>query len=574
VGVKLRLDNSFCIDLDYVLERYKAVQQRDYQITCIKDVIEGINKGADVVVDLPTGTGKTLIYSPIVADVSDKNGNVLVLTATKQAQRRVSSEIKRFQSKTVPVLIYGIQEYDCPILGSKALNWFCGELKEELCKPSETDCEVIRSEQSYVSSSIVVTNFSKFLLASTNREYDLIVLDDSHSFENAIEKAYQIDMQFAPIRTLYEQGIQSTVLRDFVENFLNLFSEIFERCINPQEKEGVIGPEYITRLAKLLTNSNEAQVKQETMVLPKSVSSLCWEIYHFANRCKSSSKYQFYVRADYYDPNDWDSSELISRRDDILEFIIRKRFDKSRVILVTATPGDVKLHASSCTLRDYNVSELKVVPSTDSSYKDIDNWFAKLGILVVEDIDDTRQISFFEKAMRLTTDILKKRRERALVLFKNYRDQKSAYDLLSKMFPPNKLFFIDVSLQDSDVIEELASKSQISLASASSTLWEGINIDRMRLAIIVSPPFIRPHVGQKKDYLFFERRMLVRLQQGIGRIIRNPTDFGIAVLTDSRFKKYVNKKMFNQKLREKVEFLKSDEVLSRIDQLFKQWSEP
>jgi Rad3-related DNA helicase len=554
------------------LERYKTVQQREYQIACIKDVIDGINKHADVVIDLPTGTGKTLIYSPIVADVSDKNGNVLVLTATKQAQRRVSSEIKRFQSKTVPVLVYGIQEYNCPIRGSKALNWFCGELKEELCRPSKTDCEVLRSEQAHLSSNIVVTNFSKFLLASANRTYDLIVLDDSHSFENAIEQAYQIDIQFAPIRTLYEQGIQSTVLHDFIEKFLNLFSEIFERCINPQEKEGVIGPEYITRLAKLLTDNNETQLKQEITTLPETESSLCWEVYHFVNRCKSSSKYQFYVRADYYDLNDLESSELISRREDILEFVIRKRFDKSRVIFVTATPGDVKSHASSCTLRDYNGLRLKVVPSADSTYKDIENWFAKLGILVVEDIDDTRQTSYFERAMRLITEILKNRKERALVLFKNYRDQKSAYDLLSKMFPPNKLFFIDISLQNGDGIEELASKSQISLASASSTLWEGINIERMRLAIIVSPPFIRPHVGQRQDYLFFERRMLVRLQQGIGRIIRSPTDSGIAVLTDSRFKRYVNKKMFNKKLRERVEFLKSDEVLSRIDQLFTQWS--
>jgi hypothetical protein len=559
------------IDLESVLERYKKAEQREYQTTCIKDTIESINKGADVVIDLPTGAGKTLVYAPIVAEVSESGRSALVLTATKQAQRRVDSEIRRFKQKSQPILIYGIQEYDCPILGAKAQNWCCGELEEESCKPAGMNCGVIQSEKHYTTSNLVVTNFSKFLLASGNRNYDVIVLDDSHSFENTKEQAYQITIHFAPVRMFYEEGIKQPVLNALVENFLNLFSEIFERCVNPDEKEGIITLEYITRLAQLVTAKNEDRVKQEIIALFEPTRSTCWGIYYFIRRCMQSSKYQFYIRKDYYNPDEPDSSELISRREDLVEYVIRNRFNDSRVIFVTATPGDVNLHASSCTLRDYNNFKLKIVPSVECSYPEIDNWFQKLGIIVVEDIGDTRQINFFERAIGLTTEILKTQKERALVLFKNYRDQRSAYNILSKKFPPDKLFFINVSLQDSDVIEEIASKKKISLASASSTLWEGINIEKLRLAIIVSPPFIRPHVGQRLNYPYFERRMLIRLQQGIGRIIRSPRDFGVAVLTDNRFKKYVNKHMFNQKLRERVEFLKSNEVTSRINALFAKW---
>jgi Rad3-related DNA helicase len=565
-------DNRPSIDAESVLERYSAVSQRDYQNACIKEAIEGINKGADVIIDLPTGTGKTLIYAPIVAEVSENGMNALVLTATKQAQRRVSSEIEKFQKKSTQNLIYGVQEYHCPILNSNAQNWFCAELKEEHCRTTNPDCEVIRSEQEYAASSLVITNFSKFLLAPANRTYDLIVLDDSHSFENSMEQAFQIDVQFAPVRNLYETGKLGTRLQNTLETFLNLFSEIFERCVNPQEKEGIIGAEYLTSIAGLVTDQNENQLKQEIIALSEPKRSMCWEIYYFIRRCKSASKYRFYVRKDYYDPDDYDSSELISRRDDILEFVISRRFDESRVILVTATPGDPKIHASSCTLRNYEKLELKTVPPAGVAYDEIDNWFQKLGILVVEDIGDTRQINSFEKAMALTTNILKSRKERALVLFKNYRDQRSANNLLSKMFTPDQLYFIDASLQDSDTAEDYASRSQISLASASSTLWEGINIKNLRLVIIVSPPFIRPHVGQRQEYPFFERKMLVRLQQGIGRIIRSTSDYGIAILTDDRFKKYIKRKMFNEKLREKVELLEAKKVLSRINHLMAQWS--
>ncbi|HKZ94748.1 MAG TPA: helicase C-terminal domain-containing protein [Candidatus Bathyarchaeia archaeon] len=559
------------LSLQSVLERYQKVEHREYQVACIKGAVESINNGADVVIDLPTGAGKTLVYAPIVADVSDNGRSALVLTATKQAQRRVNSEIRQFQRKSQPVLIYGIQEYDCPVLDSKAQNWCCGELKEELCKPKGVDCAVIQSEKNYKTSNLVVTNFSKFLLASANRKYDIIVLDDSHSFENTKEQAYQIIIHYAPVRIFYEEGIQQPSLSVMVQGFLNLFSEIFERCVNPEDKEGIITIEYIKRLAELVNSKNEEQLKQEIMRLSEPKRSMCWSIYYFIRRCKESSKYQFYVRKDFYDPQDWDSSELISRRDDIVEYIIRNRFNDSRVIFVTATPGDVNLHANSCTLRDYDSIRLEIAPPKDSHYPEIDNWFRKLAIIIVDNIGDTRQQSYFEKAIGLTTDILENRKERALVLFKNYRDQRSAYNILSKKFPSDKLFFIDVSLQDSDVIEEIASKKKISLASASSTLWEGINIKKLGLAIIISPPFIRPHVGHALNYPYFERRMLIRLQQGIGRIIRSPADFGVAVLTDNRFKRYINRRMFNQKLRERVEFLKSDKVVSRINDLFSQW---
>lgn len=102
---------DFKLNLDSVLKRYELVQQRDYQIACIKDAVEGINCGKDVLINLPTGTGKTMIYSPIVAEIAENTQSVLVLTATKQAQRSVSSEITKFNSKTQPSVVYGITEF-------------------------------------------------------------------------------------------------------------------------------------------------------------------------------------------------------------------------------------------------------------------------------------------------------------------------------------------------------------------------------------------------------------------------------------------------------------------------------
>ena len=219
-------------------------------------------------------------------------------------------------------------------------------------------------------------------------------------------------------------------------------------------------------------------------------------------------------------------------------------------------------------MRQYDNSTLRVTPAVGSSYPEIEKWFLNLKILVVQNIGDTRETSPFEKAISLIVDTLKTRSERGLILFKNYRDQKRANNVLSKIFPQSKLFFFDNSIEDSDRLEQLASQSQISLASASSTLWEGINIKDLRIAMIVSPPFSRPPIGQRGLYQVLERKMLVRLQQGIGRIIRSEKDWGVAILLDTRFREYVNRRAFSPRLKDRVESLDSDHVVQRVNELF------
>jgi Rad3-related DNA helicase len=459
-------------------------------------------------------------------------------------------------------LIYGIQEYDCPVLQRKAESWLCAE-QRDACKKSGVACGVIQSEKEYNEKKLIITNFSKFLLARLEKPYDIIFLDDSHNFENAKEQAFQITIQGALARSLYDNKVGEPELQDFIIDFLNTYSDIFSRCISPGETDGVISQEYIMLLANLAEKYDMEKVKKEIAKIKQGKESyVCWNIYYFVVRCTKASEYQFFVRSDFYDQDDFDSSELISRKEDI-GFFIKKRFNKSSLVFATATPGNPIKHASTCSLREYQENDLRITPSRDVIFPEIENWFQRLSILAVTDIGDTREPNPFNKAIDLTTQILRNRQERALVLFKNYRDQRKANDRLANLFK-EKLFFIDSSLQDTDFVEELASKSQISLASASSTLWEGINILDLRIVVIVTAPFIRPPVGKKQTHPD-ERRMLIRLQQGIGRIIRKPTDFGVAILMDERFQKYVKRRNFDKRMSKRVQLVSSDQVIPLID---------
>lgn len=563
------------LSLDSILERYQKAQQRSYQVSSITAVVNGINSGIDVLIDLPTGMGKTIIYSPVATEAAESGLRVAILATTKQAQRRIKGDLEKFSKNSSASLIYGISEYDCPLLKGKAQVWCCNDNKEDFCIPTNIGCDVIKTENEYNKQSLVITNFSKFLLASREQPYNLIVIDDSHSFENAKEQAYQVSIQFGPIKDFYLKNQSETPFYEFIANFLNIYTEIFERSVNPDEHDSVISAEYIKHLAEdLLTEKNSEQLQEAIRALPEPSRSQCLQIFYFIERAKKSSNYQFYIRKDFYAPDDIDSSEIISRWDEnTIEYIIRKRFSSARVIFATATPGDTKIHAHSCTVRHYDDSNLLVTPGNSNHIPEVDSWFGKLSILVVEDICDTRKQEEFNKAAQLSMEILKSIDKRALLLFKNYRDQKTARDILSATFGSDKLFFIDSSIQNNDELETYASNHQISLASASSTVWEGININKLRLALIMSPPFIRPPVGSKAvySYQYGVRRMLMRLQQGIGRIIRGPDDFGAAVLVDSRFKQYVNNKIFSERLKMRIKYVQASEVVSHLKSTFSEY---
>ncbi len=541
------------------------MEQREYQKACIKDIVNALNDSSDALIALPTGTGKTVVFSPVVAESRENNSRTLVLGATKQAQSRIEREIKRFLSSGDTKLVFGVEEYDCPLLKSKAESWYCRENKVE-CKKLNISCAVIQSEKDYHDKPLVITNFSKFLLAQGGGSYDFIVLDDSHSFENAKEQAYQLTIQAADGNSLYEKGISNDKIKAFVEDFLNIFAQAFERCLNPSDKDGVgvVSPDYIAHFASLSTKHDSEKLKKEIGgMLAGKDRKVCLNMYYFVMHCTKASRYEFFVRSDFYN-REWIDSELISRQVEV-DYLIKSKFGNSAIIYATATPGDAFKHANSCSLRNYDDSNLKITPI--EKFEQVENWFKNLNILVVTDIGDTRETGPFDSALNLTTEILTKRNERSLILFKNYRDQRKANERLKGLFSPNRLFFLDSTIDNSDFVENLASKSQISLASASSTLWEGINIQSLRIAIITTAPFIRPIAGKKMNYPDLERRMLIRLQQGIGRIIRSESDFGVSILMDSRFQGYVKKKYFDKRLLNRTKFVTADQVMPIITEV-------
>jgi Rad3-related DNA helicase len=511
---------------------------------------------------LPTGSGKTVVYVPIALEAMKNGKRVAIIAPTKASERRIVREIKRFDYKLDIDPIYGYNEYLCPLINNeKAENWLCNEMKENYCKPNNLGCGVIKSDDAYQSDTLLVTNFSKFLLSNPRSNFDLVIIDDSHSFENAREQAYQVTILYASLVKAQQQFGANPRLSSLLSTFSQIFGTIWNRCVPPGKYDGNIADDYVSEMAtKIVTPDNDDDVLAEIRGLPTEDQKVFWDIYYFIERCKKRTQYLFFVRRDYYSRNDLSTGQLIARQSgDNEAFMVRRRFGNSRVILATATPGEVTAHAKSCTARAYDGETLEIVPK--ANYPEIEGWFKNLDILVATNID-TADIS---KALSVTSSILGATSLKSLILFKNYRDQRLAQAQWRDTLDSNRIYFIDET-REQDYVENVVKKKEVVVASASSTIWEGINIEGLRLVVIMSPPFIRPPISTKEDesYPHTRRRMIMRLQQGIGRIIRGPTDYGVAVLMDKKFLQHIRSNSFSSRLRDRVSEIPAEGLLQQL----------
>lgn len=129
--------------------------------------------------------------------------------------------------------------------------------------------------------------------------------------------------------------------------------------------------------------------------------------------------------------------------------------------------------------------------------------------------------------------------KRSLVLFRSHSDCRAAEAYL-KRNPRIATRLHTLLEEDIDIAQEKVNRlreNDIVLASASSRLWEGVDIPELKMLIIDALPYVRPppEIRSRTASLEYNlRKMTRRLQQGIGRLVRSDEDWGIALVVDGR----------------------------------------
>ena len=153
--------------------------------------------------------------------------------------------------------------------------------------------------------------------------------------------------------------------------------------------------------------------------------------------------------------------------------------------------------------------------------------------------------SFIEQGVERLLEILSISNGKALVLFTAKTDMEEVYAILSQKNLPYKILMQQPGSSQDKVLNEFKEDVN-SVLLGTGAYWEGISIEGkslsnviiFRLPFPVPDPIIEYKCSVAKDALMDVRvpEMIIKLKQGIGRLIRNFSDTGIVCIIDRRLR--------------------------------------
>lgn len=154
----------------------------------------------------------------------------------------------------------------------------------------------------------------------------------------------------------------------------------------------------------------------------------------------------------------------------------------------------------------------------------------------------SERVAFIEKGVDEVINLLNITEGKALILFTAKRDMIEVYTKLKERVPYKILIQKSGSSQNDVIAEFKADTNSVLLGTGS--YWEGISIEGktlsnliiFRLPFPVPEPIIDYKRSISKDGLMDVSvpEMIIKLKQGIGRLIRNKNDSGIVSIIDPR----------------------------------------
>jgi ATP-dependent DNA helicase DinG len=174
----------------------------------------------------------------------------------------------------------------------------------------------------------------------------------------------------------------------------------------------------------------------------------------------------------------------------------------------------------------------------------------QMKMFVVQKIPDPRDAGYQKALEHWIAHFVQKTDGRAFVLFTSYRDMQQVAGAMEKFFAANdmNLFIQGGGAPRSKLLEQFKSTPR-SILFGTDSFWGGVDVPGEALSnvIITRLPFAVPdHPLIEAKLEFIEERggdpfteyslpeAILKLRQGVGRLIRTKTDRGIIVILDNR----------------------------------------
>jgi ATP-dependent DNA helicase DinG len=162
----------------------------------------------------------------------------------------------------------------------------------------------------------------------------------------------------------------------------------------------------------------------------------------------------------------------------------------------------------------------------------------------------TNKDDYIEQSIEIIYKLLNATEGRTMILFTSKKDMEVVYSKLKELdIPWNIILQKDGSSQNA--VKKEFTEDEHSILLSTGTFWEGIDIPGsslsslviFRLPFPVPDPILEYKTSISEDGFndIYLPEMLIKLRQGLGRLIRKESDKGIATLLDSRLSTKSNK---------------------------------
>ena len=162
---------------------------------------------------------------------------------------------------------------------------------------------------------------------------------------------------------------------------------------------------------------------------------------------------------------------------------------------------------------------------------------------------DKRDVKYYEEIGKHIFELASQNKRGTLILFTAKDDIDGVYNDLSKRKFNKTIYVDDGSKSQNEIIESFKKTKGVILGTG--VFWEGIDLknELLTLLVIVRLPFptIDPITKYKITKLndsneaVIVPEMIIKLKQGVGRLVRTKQDKGLLVLLDSRMNKPIYK---------------------------------
>ncbi len=463
------------------------------------------------------------------------------------------------------------------------------ELRQTICGNSDrcawtkcryfAPCYIRRMREQATQAQVIVVNHALTLLdadasGSILPKREVTILDEAHHLEEEATRAFTITVQASHITSLLAlKTIQSRVPENLQQDILtqmatlwNALDEQLARCarktltLRAPNEDGV-------RLASLIEDLTVAlkgqpalfQTEQEEVLYQKVVmrtQHLAERIHHvFAY--EAPSKYVYYLEQ----TNDPVHASVAAAPLDVSAFLKEFLFEKNPVVLTSATiaTGNISRPGSSEKYADFSYFRRRVglsksaIPVQECMLPLAFAYQDQALLYVPRDLPEpayagTGADEYTLAIARRTYQLVRRSRGRAFLLFSSRRMMELAFTLMAPhlSFP----LFKQGDLPRPELVRRFRAEEGSVLFGLKS-YWEGIDVagEALSLVAIDKLPFDPPDdpvhearvammkaAGEDWFGTYVLPQAILRLKQGVGRLIRTHEDRGVMAILDTRLR--------------------------------------